>query len=108
MNYMKAFSSQTLIRVAALAGLLGAFGIYFCYGAEAQPSSPLVLLLLATAGLLLNKKSELGSSIFLCFAGASLLVHPLLFLSPAGYAVTAFPLLLAGINGLLRWWKKSE
>ncbi|MEI6947194.1 hypothetical protein V9K67_08360 [Paraflavisolibacter sp. H34] len=105
--FLKVFSSPVTMRIAALAGLLGAFGIYFYYGAEAQPSSPLVLLLLATTGLFISRKKELGSSVFLSFAGASLLVHPFLFLSPAGYAVAAFPLLLAGVSGLVRWWNRS-
>ncbi len=96
---------QTII---ALAGILILAGAFIFQNGSFESSSPVVLLILATSGLLLSLKFKLPGGIFLFFGGLSLAVYPLLFYSsywllPGG--------ILSGYSGLMvliNWWQQSE
>lgn len=73
-----------------------------------QHSSPLVLLLIVIAGLLLSLKFKLPGGTFIFFGGLALAVHPLLFSSSywllPGGALTG----LAGFLILINWWRQNN
>src|SRR5574338_461668 len=90
--------------IIALAGILMLAAVLIFRSDAFGNSSPLVLLLLVIAGLLLSFKYKLPGGIFLFFGGLSLAVYPLLFSSSywllPGGILTGY----AGLMILINWW----
>lgn len=92
----------------ALAGVIMLVAVFIFQPEIMQHSSPIVLLLIVIAGLLLSLRFKLPGGTFLFFGGLALAVHPLLFSSsywllPGGA--------LAGLSGfliLINWWKQND
>jgi len=97
-------NKETLLAFTGTVLLLLAFTFRF---ESMNESSPLVLIIMVSIGLLISFKNKLTGGSLLCFAGFALVVHPFLFTStywliPGG--------LMAGISGiffLTAWWKQN-
>jgi hypothetical protein len=92
----------------ALAGIIMLVAVFVFQPEIMQHSSPLVLLLIVIAGLLVSLKFKLPGGTFLFFGGLALAVHPLLFSSSywllPGGALTG----LAGFLILINWWRQND
>ena len=94
--------------IIAIAGILMLALIFVFQPEILEHSSPLALLIIAAAGVLLSLKFKLPGGIFLFFGGLALAVHPLLFSSSywliPGGALTGF----AGFLVLINWWRQND
>lgn len=95
---------EIITAIAGLALLAFAFALQF---QALRQSSPLALMVIVLAGLLLCVRFRLAGGALLFFGGLALAVHPLLFSSSywllPGAALVAF----AGFSILIKWWKQK-
>ena len=96
---------ETLI---ALAGSVLLLVVYITQFNTISGSSPLVLLILAGAGLLLSLKYKLLGNALLLFSGLALVVHPFLFSSSYWLLPGAALVGYTGFVGLVNWWKNDK
>lgn len=101
-NKMK---KETLI---ALAGSVLLLVVYITQFNTISGSSPLVLLILAGAGLLLSLRYKLLGNTLLLFTGLALAVHPFLFTSSYWLLPGAGLIGYTGFTGLINWWKNDK
>jgi hypothetical protein len=92
----------------ALAGSVLLLAVYITQFKTISGSSPLVLLILAGAGLLLSLKYKLLGNALLLFSGLALVVHPFLFSSSYWLLPGAALVGYTGFVGLINWWKKDK
>lgn len=102
---IKKMKKETLI---ALAGSLLLVIVYVTQFNTISGSSPLVLLVIAGAGLLLSLKYKLVGNALLLFSGLALAVHPFLFSSSYWLIPGAGLIGYTGFTGLVNWWKNDK
>lgn len=94
--------------IIALAGSLLLVIAYITQFNTISGSSPLVLLVIAGAGLLLSLKYKLAGNTLLLFSGLALAVHPFLFSSSYWLLPGAVLVGYTGFAGLISWWKNDK
>lgn len=93
----------------SIIGIIGIMLILLAFVLDnTQESSPLALLIIAIAGLLLSFKYKLSGSSLLCFSGLAMTVHILLFSSSFWILPGALIILYAGSIGLINWWGNDK
>lgn len=97
-------NKEMIIALTGTVLLLLAFALQF----EAiKESSPLVLLIIISAGLLTSFRYKLVGGSLLCFSGIALFVHPLMFSSSYWLLPGAFLVGIAGLLILINWWRQN-
>ena len=94
--------------IIALAGSVLLATVYILQFNTISVSSPLVLMIVAAAGLLLSLKYQLLGNTLLFFAGLALAVHPFMFSSSYWLLPGAALIGYTGFSGLMNWWKNDK
>jgi hypothetical protein len=100
----KSFIKTSLPAIVGLSCLLA---VYLLEKELQQEKSPLVLMLIAAAGLLMLFITRLGGAALVFFSGAALAIYPFMF--PATHWLIPGALLVGytGFTELIRWWKQN-
>ena len=95
---------ETLLSAA---GIIWISGVFIFQWELLHVSSPLALLIITVAGLLISFKYKLAGGIFLFFGGLALAVHPFMFSSSFWLVPGAAITVLAGLIMLINWWRQN-
>ena len=92
-------------KIIAATGLLLSIITYLLI--QKEGSSPLALLVICAAGLLIFLRFILAGSLLLFCGGAALAVHPMLFISSYWLIPGGLMMAYAGLIGLIKWWRQN-
>lgn len=94
--------------IIAFTGVGLAITVYLIFYDQLKESSPLGIVAIAIAGILLTIKFRLAGDSLLLFSGLALTVHPFLF--PSTYWLIPCGMLISysGFAGLIKWWNKDN
>lgn len=94
--------------IIGIAGVILLCIVYLVQMNNFKNASPLALIILTSAGLLLSLRFKLIGYTFLFFGSLALVVHPFLTQSShwliPGAALSGF----AGLAGLINWWQNEK
>ena len=107
-HYSQSNQLMNKYNIIAFVGVALSIIVYAKLYDELKGSSPLGIVAIAIAGILLSIKFRLAGDSLLLFSGLALIVHPLLF--PSTYWLILCGILIgySGFSGLIKWWKKDK